>query len=144
MIGPMIDPRSEDIWTAAMAGPPLVVLTDDVGDRRLLRRVEDAAPRPATADTRMSRGKGAHHPGIIVARPPTSRPPMMKGRRPMRSDSPGEGEAHGVAGPRRRARAAPATQGSSRITAVAKSGKMALRTPKLAQPLATADPIEAR
>ena len=69
---------------------------------------------------------------------------MMKGRRPMRSDSLPEKVRPTALPAAKTARAAPATQGSSRITAVAKSGKMALRTPKLAQPLATVDPIEAR
>ena len=80
----------------------------------------------------------------IVASPLMTRPPTMNGRRPTRSDSRPDTVRPTALPAANTARAVPATHGSLPMTTAAKSGRIALRTPKLAHPLANADPIEAR
>ena len=80
----------------------------------------------------------------IVARPLTTSPPMMKGRRPTRSESRPATVRPTALPAANTASAVPATHGCLPMTTAANSGRIALRTPKLAHPLANADPIEAR
>ena len=79
----------------------------------------------------------------IVARPLMTRPPTMNGRRPTRSDSrPDTVSPTALPAAKTASVAVPATHGSLPMTTAANSGRIALRTPKLAHPLAKADPID--